>query len=118
MDAGELNHSAYIVAQDQRALISGPGDTIFGRGPFPDGERTYGIYRVGQRFVDPITGEHLGYEVMDIGTAKLTSSNRDEVTQLEITRVTEEVRIGDRLLAPGRARAGRDLPPAGAGGGN
>ena len=98
MEAGELNQSAYIVAQDQRALIGGPGDTIYGRGPFPDGERTYGIYRIGQRFVDPNTGEHLGYEVMDIGTGRLTSSNRDEVTQLEITRVSEEVRIGDRLL--------------------
>ncbi len=98
MEADELNYSAYIVAQDERALISGPGDRIFGRGPFPDGERTYGIYRVGQHYADPVTDEYLGYQVIDIGTAKLLSSNRDEVTELEVTRITEEVRITDRLL--------------------
>jgi hypothetical protein len=98
MDATDLNSSAYIVAADERRLISGPGDTIYGRGPFPDGERAYGIYRVGQNFIDPVTKENLGYEVRDIGSAKLVSSNRDDVTQLEITRIAEEVMDGDRLL--------------------
>lgn len=98
MDAQELNNSAYIVAGDEGNLISGPGDTIFGRGPFPDGERAYGIYRAGQNYIDPVTKEFLGYQVQDIGSANLQSSNRDDVTELEITRITEEVRIGDRLL--------------------
>jgi hypothetical protein len=98
MDAEDINNSAYIVAQDERALIGGPGDTIYGRGPFPDGERLYGIYRIGQNYIDPVTKEYLGYKVQDIGSAKLMSSNRDAVTSLEIARITEEVRIGDRLL--------------------
>ncbi len=98
MDAEDINNSAYIVAQDERALIGGPGDRIYGRGPFPDGERTYGIYRIGQNYIDPATKEYLGYQVMDVGSAKMLSSNRDAVTELEITRITEEVRIGDRLL--------------------
>lgn len=98
MDAEGINNSAYIVAQDERALIGGPGDTIYGRGPFPDDERLYGIYRIGQNYIDPVTKEYLGYQVKDIGSAKLMSSNRDAVTSLEITRITEEVRIGDRLL--------------------
>ena len=37
MPAEELNNSAYVVAGDQGHLISGPGDRVFGRGPFPDG---------------------------------------------------------------------------------
>ena len=98
MDAEGINNSAYIVAQDENALIGGPGDTIYGRGPFPDDERAYGIYRLGQNYVDPVTKEYLGYQVMDIGSANLMSSNRDAVTTLEITRISEEVRIGDRLL--------------------
>jgi|TARA_R110002072_G_scaffold199743_2_gene357426 hypothetical protein len=98
MNAEEINQSAYIVAGDERRLISGPGDRVFGRGPFPDGERAYGIYRVGQKYIDPITQEFLGYQIMDVGSAKLQSSNRDDVTELEITRITEEVDIGDRLL--------------------
>lgn len=98
MDAREINSSAYIVAGDEGRLISGPGNRIFGRGPFPDGERAFGIYQIGQHYVDPLTEEPLGHQVRDVGSAKLLSSNRDDVTELEITRVTEEVRDGDRLL--------------------
>ncbi|MCR9105382.1 MAG: LysM peptidoglycan-binding domain-containing protein [Gammaproteobacteria bacterium] len=98
MDAQELNNSAYIVAADQQHLISAPGDTIFGRGPFPEGERSYAIVRAGDTYFDPVTEELLGYQAMDIGNAKLLSSNRDEITELQVTRVTEEARIADRLL--------------------
>jgi hypothetical protein len=98
MDAQELNDSAYVVAGAQGHLISAPGDRIFGRGHFPDGERTFGIYRAGDTYHDPLTNELLGYQAMDIGNAALLSSNKDEVTELEINRVTEEVRITDRLL--------------------
>jgi nucleoid-associated protein YgaU len=98
MDANDLNDSAYIVSADQRHLISGPGDRVYGRGPFPDGERAYGIFRAGEAYRDPLTDELLGYQAQDIGNAKLLSSNKDEVTELEVTRITEEVRIADRLL--------------------
>lgn len=98
LGAGEINNSAYVVAGAQGHLISSPGDRIFGRGPFPDGERVFGIYRAGDTYRDPITEELLGYQAADIGNADLLSSNKDEVTELEITRVTEEVRITDRLL--------------------
>ncbi len=94
----ELSSSAYVVAGAQGHLISAPGDRIFGRGPFPDGERVYGIYRPGDTYQDPITEEVLGYQAQDIGNAQLLSSNSDEVVELEVTRVTEEVRVTDRLL--------------------
>ncbi len=98
MDAQGLNDSAYIVAGDRRNLLSAPGDLVYGRGPFPDGERAYGIFRVGDTYIDPITEELLGYQAQDIGNAKLLSSNKEDITELEITRITEEVRIADRLL--------------------
>jgi len=98
LDAGELNNSAYVVAASQGRLISAPGDRVFGRGPFPDGERAYGIFRAGDAYRDPITKELLGYQARDIGSSRLLSSNGDEVTELEVTRVSEEVRITDRLL--------------------
>lgn len=98
LGAEELNESAYIVAGSQGHLLSAPGDRIFGRGYFPDGERAYGIFRPGDTYIDPVTQELLGYQAQDIGNAKLLSSNADEVTELEVTRITEEVRISDRLL--------------------
>ena len=95
--ADDLNQSAYVVAGDQEHIISGPGDRVFGRGIFPEGERAYGIYRAGQTYVDPLTGELLGYQAMDIGNARLLN-NENDIASLEITRITEEVRIADRLL--------------------
>jgi hypothetical protein len=98
LDAQDLNDSAYIVAGSQEHLLSASGDRIYGRGHFPEGERAYGIFRPGDTYVDPITNELLGYQAQDIGNAKLLSSNADEITELEVTRITEEVRITDRLL--------------------
>ncbi len=98
MGPDDLNNSAYVVAGDEGALISSPGDRIFGRGPFPEGERAYGIFRAGGAYVDPVTNEILGYQAQDIGNAQLLSANSDPITELEITRVTEEVRLADRLL--------------------
>ncbi|MEH6635117.1 MAG: LysM domain-containing protein [Halioglobus sp.] len=98
MNAQDLNDSAYIVSGDERHLLSAPGSLIYGRGFFPDGERAYGIYRAGETYIDPLTSELLGYQAQDIGSSKLLSSNKDEITELEVTSINEEVRIGDRLL--------------------
>ena len=98
VDAQALNSAAYVVAGAQKHLLSVPGDTIYGRGNFPDGERAYAIFRPGEAYVDPLTAELLGYQAQDIGNARLLSSNTQEVTELEVTRITEEVRITDRLL--------------------
>lgn len=98
MGAGELNNSAYVVAGDQKHLISGPGDRIFGRGFFPDDERSYGVYRAGETYYDPVTDELLGYQAQDIGNARMLTSNENDIVELEITRVAEEVRLADRLL--------------------
>jgi hypothetical protein len=98
MNAAELNDSAYVVAGDQQHLISGPGDRVFGRGVFPDDERSYGIYRPGVTYFDPLTNELLGYQAQEIGNARLLSSDSELVKELEITRINEEVRLADRLL--------------------
>ena len=94
----DLEQSAYIIAGDQGHLLTANGDAVFGRGYFPEGERAYGIYRAGDIYRDPITREVLGYQAKDIGNAQAKSSLKEEVVELEITRVTEEVRITDRLL--------------------
>lgn len=98
LNAQDLNSAAYVVAGAQGHLLSAPGDRIFGRGAFPEDERAYGIYRPGDTYRDPITDELLGYQAQDIGNANMLSSGEDNVIELEISRVTEEVRISDRLL--------------------
>lgn len=71
---------------------------MYARGTFPEDEIGFGIYRKGQVYVDPLTEEILGFEAQDIGSARLLEAHEEDIVQLEVTRITEEVRNGDRLL--------------------
>jgi len=94
MDADEINQSAYIVAGDERRLISGPGDRIFGRGPFPDGERAYGIYRVGQNYLDPVTQEFLGYQVQVGGVMIAVEGGLTQIGEMSVVVINRGKRDG------------------------
>ena len=95
----EMEAAPYVIAGDQRRLLSSAGDRIHARGNLPGDETGFGIYRSGQIFVDPLSQQVLGFEAIDIGSVRLIADHDNGVSQLELTRITEEVRIGDRLLA-------------------
>jgi hypothetical protein len=94
----ELNAAPYVVASDQRHLLTAAGGEFYARGTVPEGEKGFGIYRTGEIYSDPETLEILGYQARDIGSARLLKSHPDDILQMEVTRVTEEVRLDDRLL--------------------
>lgn len=103
IEPGIYESLAYLIAGDAQRIISGVGDRVYGRGPIDAADRTFGIVRQGPPIVDPITGELLGIQASDIGTASLLAAETTEFTdvevkEFEVTRMTEEVRIGDRLF--------------------
>jgi len=103
LEPGAFELLPYLIAGDAKRLISGLGDRVYGRGSIDAADRTFGIVRKEAPIVDPLTGELLGIHVSDIGTASLLAPSTarfddGEVKQFEVTRMTEEVRIGDRLL--------------------
>jgi nucleoid-associated protein YgaU len=98
-----LAGAPYVVGGAQRHLLSGAGDLFYARGYFPEEESGYGVFRAGDTYVDPETEEVLGHQAIDIGSATLLERHENEMVHLEVTRVTEEVRNGDRLL-PNEAR--------------
>jgi hypothetical protein len=95
----ELDQAPYIIAGPQRHLLSSAGDRVYARGEMPEGETGFGIFRAGEIFIDPVSGEVLGLEAKDVGSARLRERHDEGITQFEVTRITEEVRNGDRLLA-------------------
>ncbi|WP_407293959.1 LysM peptidoglycan-binding domain-containing protein [Stutzerimonas zhaodongensis] len=101
--AEEFQAAPYIVAGNAERVISGSGDRIYGRGEFKDGISVYGIFRQGKTYKDPETGEVLGINADDVGTAEIVDTEGDIATML-LTRVTQEARIGDRLF-PSEERA-------------
>lgn len=103
LDPGLMGSLAYVIAGDAKRIISGLGDRIYVRGPIDPDDRAFGIIREGSLIVDPITQEVLGVTAIDIGSASLlpgeeASTAPEAVKELEITRMTEEIRIGDRLI--------------------
>ena len=103
LPAGLYQDLPYLIAGDAGRLLSGLGDQIYGRGPVSGVDKTYGVIRQSGAIVDPITGEFLGQSAIDIGTVSLQTPLKptladDAVKTFEVTRITEEVRIGDRLL--------------------
>ena len=96
----EIADAPYVVGGQDRRVVYGMGDTIYARDPdsqFENAPPRYGIYRVGEEYVDPETDEVLGYEARQIGLASITGHEDDMVT-MEVVRSSEDIRVDDRLF--------------------
>ena len=102
LESGVFPDLPYVIAGDAQRIISGLGDRIYVRGLVATGDQVFGIIRQGNPILDPLTQEVLGISALDIGSASLSSAGAeaasDAVKEFEITRMTEEIRIGDRLI--------------------
>ena len=78
-------------------LIFGPGDQFYARGIWDEETSVYGIFREGNVYQDPETGEILGYEAIEVGLAKAVDRNGDLVTFM-LSSVMEDVRLNDKLM--------------------
>ncbi|WP_420841776.1 LysM peptidoglycan-binding domain-containing protein [Halomonas alimentaria] len=95
-DPEALEELAYVVGGDDRRLMSGVGDRLYARGEVPAGGRV-GFYRVGERFLDPASGELLGLELESVGQARRERQEED-MAVLEVSSSRQEVRNGDIVL--------------------
>ncbi len=94
---GELEMAPHVVAGYDKRLLSGESDDFYVRGELDEGIEFFGIYRQGDPYVDPDTGEVLGIRAQDIGSAQLKAVEGDISTHAS-TRSVQEIRGGDRLL--------------------
>jgi len=87
----------YVVAGHAERVVSGAGDRVYVRGQLEKDVPTFGIFRQGKRYVDPQTNEVLGINADDIGSGQVLGEE-GEIATVGVTRSSQEVRIGDRLL--------------------
>ncbi len=92
-----IEDGPYVIAGNNKRLLTGPGDTLYARGNFEEDNRVFGIYRPGKPFIDPETKEVLGLEAMEVGSGRVVKLDEDIATFL-VNKVREEIRINDRLL--------------------
>ncbi|MBE0510187.1 MAG: LysM peptidoglycan-binding domain-containing protein [Gammaproteobacteria bacterium] len=96
----ELKAAPYVVAHDDERLISGTGYRVFARGI--EAEEMVGEYvvvRRGQAYIDPVSREHLGFEAIYLGDARLLAHG--DPSTLVVTSSSREILNGDRLLPRG-----------------
>jgi hypothetical protein len=93
----DLKGAPYVVSGLDEHLMAGKGDRVYVRGETDDILSVYGVYRKGDEYIDPETREFLGVQALDIGSGTVLRKE-DEITTLNVTRTTEEMRIGDLLL--------------------
>ncbi len=95
-DESTLENAAYVVSSADEHLIVGAGDRIYVRGLEGGQGDRYHIFRPGDAYKDPGTGEILGYEALYLGDA--SSQKLGDPATMKLTRTTREINIGDRVM--------------------
>lgn len=96
-DANELKSAPYIVDGYNSRLILGKYDQFYARGIEDQSIEKFRIFKPGRHFVDPVSGESLGWEARHLGDANLLK--KGDPTRLTITTGYEDINIRDRLRA-------------------
>lgn len=115
-DANPPDELAYVIAGDNKRLVSGAGDRVFARvteasasAALAPGE-TLSILRTGEHYHDA-DGTSLGRELIGIGEG-VTTGRDDDVISLRINKAAREVRNDDILLPPEPHLRADNLTPA------
>ena len=95
-----LDNAPTIIAAEESRVILESGNRAFVRGIKDSKESVWLVYRRGPALVDPDTNTTLGYEAIYLGTARVVRGGDPAVIQL--SSVTQEVGIGDKLVAAGK----------------
>ncbi|PCM44133.1 LysM peptidoglycan-binding domain-containing protein [Marinobacter sp. ANT_B65] len=90
-----IDNAPYVLEGADGRIVNGAGDRVYARGEKPADK--VGVFRRSTEFVDPDTGEFLGLEARSIARGDVTAETGDVLT-VDLTRSSEEVRVGDRLL--------------------
>ena len=95
----QLEDAPYIVSSYEEHLISGTGNRVYARNlnkPLSG----YNIVRPGIEYVDPETGDVLGYEAIYLADARLVKvgKDEDEPATLVVTKALREVLNNDVLI--------------------
>jgi len=99
-DQETLDQAAYVISGHEGRIVSGGGDTLYAR----DNKASqlaqyfsYGVYRPGDAYIDPDTGEVLGIEALEVGLGKVVAKDAD-ISTMRLASSDQDIRAKDRLL--------------------
>ncbi len=107
---GELEKAPYIIGTEESRVILGAGNSAYAQSIMEGGALNWHIYRPGKALVDPDSKETLGYEAVYLGDARITRFGAPAT--IDITKSTQEINIGDRLVEMKEEAASAFVPRA------
>lgn len=110
VEADGLDNAPVIVATEGARVVIGTGSRAYARGIGASREEQWFVYRRGQPLVDPDANRTLGFEALYLGTARVLRAG--DPALIELTSVTQEVAVGDRLIAAGKPQPVTYVPQA------
>ncbi|GMR15733.1 MAG: LysM peptidoglycan-binding domain-containing protein [Gammaproteobacteria bacterium] len=95
----QLDDAPYIVSSYEEHLISGTGNRIYARN-MTKPLTGYNVVRPGEEYIDPESGDVLGYEAIYLADARLVKAGDDEneLATLVVTNALREVLNNDVLI--------------------
>ena len=96
IDADELEHAGYLLrAIDGRPAI-GVGGEVYARGLKQSQGNRYDLFRLGDAYIDPESGDKLGYQATYIGTGDV--ERWGDPQKVILSTAVQEALPGDRFL--------------------
>lgn len=96
----ELESLPYVLGGKENVKNAVSGHLLYVQGEL-DLTQRYGIYRQGEVYEDPQSGDVLGYEAILMAEAKVLPSamvDEQQISRIEVQKSRREVKQGDRLL--------------------
>ena len=94
--SSELDDTGYLITSFTQAPATGGGEEVYARNMKPADGARYEILRKGDKYVDPDSGDTLGYEATYIGDATVEAWT--DPVKLLITNSTQEAIPGDHFV--------------------
>lgn len=96
LDSDELIKAPYIVGSADNRIVAGAGDRVYARGELVEDHARQNIYRPSREYVDPESGESLGYELFKIGEGVIHARSEGIIT-MDLRKTNEEIGSLDRV---------------------
>lgn len=93
--SSEIDNAPYILSGTEGQILIGANDNFYVFGPIK--ETGYGVFRKGDAYLDPITGEVLGMQLVHLGAAELVRHD-GEIATLNVISGKQAFRRGDKVL--------------------
>ena len=98
-----LDSAPTIVATQEDRVVIEAGNRAYVRGMGDSKQEDWSVYRPGKALIDPDSDRTLGYEAIYLGRARMLRGGNPST--VELTKVTQEVSRGDKLVPASPAQA-------------